>query len=115
MELAKMDPTSTRFLQRASAPAQTRASAPSFFTLAGVRLQAFWRTLIGRAGIRRQRRTLAVCETATLGDRRFVSVVQFERQRFLIGSSPTAVTLLAQLPDEVASSGENGKADGEKN
>jgi flagellar biogenesis protein FliO len=45
---------------------------------------------------------LAVRETASLGDRRFVSVIQFERQRFLIACSPTAVTLLAHLPDELA-------------
>ncbi len=42
----------------------------------------------------------SVRETAALGNRRFVSVIQFESQRFLIGSSPTSVTLLAQLPDQ---------------
>jgi len=29
-----------------------------------------------------------VRESAALGDRRFISIIQFERQRFLIGSSP---------------------------
>src|SRR5271163_5088071 len=57
-----------------------------------------WRTLVRRAG--GKRKALAVQETAALGDRRFVCVIQFERQRFLIGSSPSSVTLLAQLPDE---------------
>ena len=42
---------------------------------------------------------LLVSETSALGDRRFVAVVQFERQRFLIGSSPFSVTLLARLSD----------------
>ena len=46
------------------------------------------------------RKKLAVRESAGLGERRFVSVVQYERQRFLIGSSPGSVTLLTQLPDE---------------
>jgi len=48
---------------------------------------------------RRQPASLSVSETIAVGDRRFVSVIQFERQRFLIGSSPSAVTLLAHLPD----------------
>jgi flagellar biogenesis protein FliO len=53
--------------------------------------------LTAKAG--RKRKTLRVRETAALGDRRFVSVLQFEGQRFLIGSSPTSVTLLAHLTD----------------
>ena len=50
--------------------------------------------------VRSKRKTLFVYETAALGNQRFVSVVQFERQRFLIGSSSASVSLLAQLPDE---------------
>ena len=56
-----------------------------------------WRALVHRA--RRTPKSLRVAETAALGDRRFVAVVEFERQRFLIGTSPSAVTLLASLPD----------------
>jgi flagellar biogenesis protein FliO len=50
-----------------------------------------WRT-------QHKRRLLAITETAGLGERRFVAVVQFERQRFLIGGSQSSVTLLANLP-----------------
>jgi flagellar biogenesis protein FliO len=49
---------------------------------------------------KRPRKALSVRETDALGDRRFVSVIQFERQRFLIGSSPSSITLLSHLPDE---------------
>ena len=56
-----------------------------------------WKALIVRA--RRIPKSLVVQETAALGDRRFVLVVQFEQQRFLIGTSPSSVTLLAPLPD----------------
>jgi flagellar biogenesis protein FliO len=48
----------------------------------------------------RKQRALVVRETAGLGERRFVAVVQFERQRFLIGGSPGSITLLARLPDD---------------
>jgi len=53
--------------------------------------------LVSRA--RRRPKALAVVETSALGERRFVSVIQFERQRFLIGSSPSSITLLARLPN----------------
>ena len=61
---------------------------------------------ICQAAIRRMwrsqktRRTLLVRETAALGERRFVAVIECERQRFLIGASPGSVTLLARLADE---------------
>jgi flagellar biogenesis protein FliO len=57
---------------------------------------------------RGQRKTLLVRETAALGDRRFVSVIQFERQRFLIASSPSSVTLLARLPEALGAELERG-------
>jgi hypothetical protein len=86
-------------------------------TLAAARLRVLWRSVIWRSLLcgtwvrraRSKRKTLSIRETAALGDRRFVSVIQFERQRFLIGSSPSSVTLLAQLPDESA----NGEVAGE--
>jgi hypothetical protein len=64
-----------------------------------------WRSAIRSAGSRRK--TLVVGETAALGDRRFVSVIQFGRQRFLIGSSPSSITLLSRLSDD-GGSGELG-------
>jgi len=119
MELEQMEITQTQ-IQTHSPPA--RALARTFTrtsTIAAGRFKVFWRSLVCRAGIKRKRKTLFVRETAALGDRRFVSVVQFERQRFLIGSSPSAVTLLAQLPDESAgatreSTGEQGRQEGGK-
>jgi flagellar biogenesis protein FliO len=58
-----------------------------------------WRT-------QRKSRALVVKETASLGERRFIAVVQWERQRFLVGASPGSVTLLAQLPDAESPAGE---------
>jgi flagellar biogenesis protein FliO len=57
------------------------------------RLRALWRT-------NHKRPSLSIKETAGLGERRFVAVVQFERQRFLIGGSAGSVTLLSELPRE---------------
>jgi flagellar biogenesis protein FliO len=93
----------------------SRPNSPDFFTLAAARLKVLcsmtWKSVVGRA--RGQSKMLSVRETAALGDRRFVSVIQFERQRFLIGSSPSSVTLLAQLPDR-PSIGEETREESEK-
>jgi len=86
--------------------------------LAAARLRVLWRSVIWTSLVRRagsERKTLSVRETAALGDRRFVSVIQFERQRFLIGSSPSSITLLSKLPDESASGEATGRGSGEKN
>ncbi|MGA7560235.1 MAG: flagellar biosynthetic protein FliO [Terriglobales bacterium] len=103
------------------------ANRPGWLAHAAARVRTFWRTVIWRSSIsrssisrsliwrslacrirvRRPRKQLSVSETAALGDRRFVSVIQFERRRFLIGSSPSSVTLLSRLPDECGN-GEEG-------
>jgi len=46
---------------------------------------------------RRPRRKLRLCETLALGERRFLAVVEFERQRFLIGGTASSVALLSRL------------------
>lgn len=78
-----------------------RLHSPRLFAFAASRLKVLWGFVRSRAGSKGK--TLSVCETAALGDRRFVSVIRFERQRFLIGCSAASITLLAQLPDECGS------------
>jgi flagellar biogenesis protein FliO len=41
---------------------------------------------------------LRLSETLTLGERRFVAVIEFERQKFLIGGTGTSVAMLSALP-----------------
>jgi hypothetical protein len=107
MELAPLEMTQIRTQPSSRlAPAWKRRFAQTS-SQAAARLKVFWRSVNWRSLLCRaasKRKTLAVRETASLGDRRFVSVIQFEQQRFLIGSSPAAVTLLAQLPDVSPSS-----------
>ena len=50
--------------------------------------------------IRHRERSLRVCETVSLGDKRFVAVVQFERRRFLLGVTPHSVSLLQGLGEQ---------------
>lgn len=70
-----------------------------------------WRRLALPAA--RRAKTLTVVESAALGDRRLVAVVECGGQRFLVGSSPSSVSLLARLPDRPAegSPGGGGRGD----
>jgi len=104
---------SNSLLARVFAHTFTRTSALAAARLKIFRRSVIWASLVRRAG--NKRKTLSVRETAALGDRRFVSVIQFERQRFLIGSSPSSITLLSQLPDESSSGEVTGRGSGEKN
>jgi flagellar biogenesis protein FliO len=126
MELAEMKITETQIRTGTPPNAPFAGALARTFTrtftrtskLVAARLKLFWRSVIWRSLVRRagsKRKMLSVRETAAIGDRRFVSVIQFERQRFLIGSSPSSVTLLSQLPDESSSGEVTGKGSGEKN
>jgi hypothetical protein len=57
---------------------------------------------------------LRLCETLTLGERRFVAVVQFEGRRFLLGGTASSVVLLSRLPaareESLTSMPETGEA-----
>ncbi len=48
---------------------------------------------------RRAPKSLRLCESLPLGERRFVAVVEFERARFLLGGTPSSVVLLSRLQD----------------
>ena len=74
------------------------------FASASSRVGAHWRAIISRA--HRRRKALVVLESSPLGDRRLVSVIQFEEQRFLIGSSAASITLLARLPNAASNTQE---------
>ena len=57
------------------------------------RMKGWWR----QAGRGSRSRRLRLCESLSLGEKRFVAVVQFESQQFLIGGGPGSVNLLARL------------------
>src|ERR1700688_1563194 len=88
--------------------------------LASCHLEEAWRIVVSKAEIlrkllrpltvrRARHKSLSVVETVALGDRRFVSVIEFAAQRFLMGSSPASITLLAALRERVG----GGEASGE--
>jgi flagellar biogenesis protein FliO len=71
------------------------------------------RWIMQRAQAQQARKNLRVCETVSLGEKRFVAVVQVDEERFLIGGSSGAVSLLTRLQEaksfSVALERETGK------
>ena len=65
-------------------------------TVWAVALKNLWQG-VRRAIKSRKVRRLRVCETLSLGDRRFVAVIEFDRQEFLVGGSGNSLELLARL------------------
>jgi flagellar biogenesis protein FliO len=46
---------------------------------------------------RRSARRLRLSETLSLGEKRFLAVVQFQKQEFLVGGTGNSIALLARL------------------
>jgi len=55
--------------------------------------------IMQRATAQQARKNLRICETLSLGEKRFVAVVQVDEERFLIGGSSSSVSLLTRLPE----------------
>ncbi len=80
-----------------------KASAPSKRTLVRV-LGAIVRQIQALVR-RREGHVMRLCETLSLGDRRFLAVVVVEEQRYLVGGAGNSIALLAQLPGSARPAG----------
>jgi flagellar biogenesis protein FliO len=56
-----------------------------------------WQRFLPRSG--RPAPLLDICEARSLGNRQNIFVVRYDRQRFLVGSSPAGISLLAALDE----------------
>lgn len=59
-------------------------------------LKNLWQWARRAVKVRKVRR-LRVCETLSLGERRFLAVIEFDHQEFLVGGSGNSLELLARL------------------
>jgi flagellar biogenesis protein FliO len=55
--------------------------------------------VIRRAKAQQARKNLRVCESVSLGEKRFVAIIQVDEEKFLIGGSSSAVSLLTRLQE----------------
>jgi len=61
-----------------------------------------WKKLwewVQRVARSRRSRRLRVCETLSLGERRFLAIVEFDHQEFLVGGGGNSLELLARMHD----------------
>ena len=77
------------------AQAASHATSPPGGAWGGV-IKNLWQWARSAVKARKDRR-LRVCETLSLGERRFLAVIEFDRQEFLVGGSGSSLTLLARL------------------
>ena len=56
-----------------------------------------WKWILSRQLMGRNARRLQVTETVSLGDKRFVAVIQVDGHQYLVGGGATNISLLAQL------------------
>jgi len=61
------------------------------------RLASLLARLVESVTIKRKRSALKLCESLSLGERRFLAIVQCEEHRFLVGVTNQSITLLQQL------------------
>jgi flagellar biogenesis protein FliO len=74
--------------------ASQAASPPE--TAGAVAVKTLWQWV--RCAVKpRKARRLRLCETLPLGERRFLAVIEFDRQEFLVGGAGNSLTLLARL------------------
>jgi flagellar biogenesis protein FliO len=59
-----------------------------------------WAWVLERHSTRAGNKRLRVAKTVSLGEKRFVAVVQVDGRHFLLAGSPTNIVLLAQLDDK---------------
>lgn len=60
-------------------------------------LSKLWLWTRSRVKIQARKKRLKVCETVSLGEKRFIAVVQVDGSEFLVGGAPNALSVLAQL------------------
>jgi flagellar biogenesis protein FliO len=72
-----------------------------------------WLGALGRSWRAHPSRQLRLRETLALGERRFIAVVEFERQKFLIAGTGSSVAMLTSLPGDGGAK-ENPESDAEE-
>ncbi|MBZ5642887.1 MAG: flagellar biosynthetic protein FliO [Acidobacteriia bacterium] len=61
------------------------------------KLAALVGRILSAVSVRRRERRLRLCEMLPLGEKRFVAVVEYGSQRFLLAGTPQTISLLKYL------------------
>ncbi len=82
---------------RCAAAGKDRSFVPPTFNRIAVQLQSVCRWISGKYVTQRQSRRMKVSETVSLGEKKFVSILQVDGTQFLVGGTANSITLLATL------------------
>jgi flagellar biogenesis protein FliO len=63
------------------------------------RVWSSFQWILQHVSVKQARKNLKVCENVSLGEKRFVAVIQVDDERFLIGGSSSSVSLLTRLQE----------------
>jgi flagellar biogenesis protein FliO len=90
----------TSVLNAGYPPTQQGTGTPAIESTFSIQVRHLLAKLVTQAKkiqVRQNKKRLRVCETLSLGDKRFVAVIQVDEKQFLLGGSHASVSLLAQL------------------
>jgi flagellar biogenesis protein FliO len=73
--------------------------------LIGAKVRSFLGRALSSVRFRRNARRLRLCETLSLGEKRFIAVVKCDRQTFLLAGTPSSISVLQRL-EEASGDGE---------
>ncbi|HZD31229.1 MAG TPA: flagellar biosynthetic protein FliO [Candidatus Angelobacter sp.] len=96
------DATAVEKAVETQTPAECGPSDRNANLLAGYRralavVQRAWQWLQARRQWQLASRRMALCETVSLGEKRFLAIVKVDSQQFLVGGAAGSVSMLAQL------------------
>jgi len=82
---------------RVVGPRRIVVALPSWVGALFKQIAGFGKLILQGVKAQRARKNLRVCESVSLGDKRFVAVVQVDGERFLIGGAAGSVAMLTKL------------------
>jgi flagellar biogenesis protein FliO len=70
---------------------------PGHVEAGGSKLASFLNRITSLASAHRRERRLRLCEMLSLGEKRFVAVVEYGQEKFLLAGTPQNISLLKRL------------------
>jgi flagellar biogenesis protein FliO len=77
--------------------ASSAESKPRYAEVARSRFASFLNRITSLASARRRERRLRLCEILSLGEKRFIAVVEYGQEKFLLAGTPQNISLLKRL------------------
>ncbi len=77
--------------------ASSAEGKPGHAEAAGSRFASFLNRITSLASARRRERRLRLCEMLSLGEKRFIAVVEYGQEKFLLAGTQQNISLLKRL------------------